>query len=252
MVILDVTLFEQGSHIIQEITSQLQHPVRFLPQIVGRSAYGSTDTNVTENAYTVYLRNDMPDLEFETCLLHELRHLVQHEKLFPLVCNKVHSPLFEKEPHFFMSLGSCLASFLLDLDVINWLSSVGYSSDIFSPFDHETDLSSVTKSMTHKGLEDSFNMCSAVLSMFVAYTRATPTSKNVIYSAFDRFPEVQSEFETILNHIDISKCSDPQYILEIFSFIFDRYSLWRAYYIMSGQLVFKTSSSLKQHLSTKG
>lgn len=138
MEILGRLISEKTTQHIQEIEASLHKPVIYEftdPQKT--QSYGQCDA-WQNDAYYVYskealfnaARKKQINIPFETNLLHELSHLCQMEEGFPHT-GTVHNATTAHDPDFFNSVGSVIASSILDLNVDFRLKEMGYTSEYF-------------------------------------------------------------------------------------------------------------------------
>ena len=194
--------------------------------------YGAMDFLQSANGtYVVYLRRKQTQEQFETTVLHELRHVYQMCHAFPIICNKVASSVYTQDPEFFRKLGAHIQSAILDMDVINWLNDKGYRSDIFSNIKDKNDLLAPFSTVTATSLKDNYNRASAVLHLYVGYVRANPDGKELLLSYANEYRQLFEEMQTMNEHIISEKCSDPKYCAYLMGWIIERYNMWCVYYV---------------------
>ena len=219
---------------------------------IGRSSYGSTDFSDYEKGFcTVYLSLKQNPLEFETTLLHELRHVWQIGSGYPSVCNKVANQVFQTEPQFFASVGAQIQSAVLDLDVIEYLEKQGYSSAIFSAFNDTDGLDTIYSKVTNQSLQDPWSFAAAVLHLYIAYVRADEFHKPTIHKAAKNFPKIIEECKLLEEHISIHLCNDPLYCTTVMGWIIDHFSLWKTYFVVYRGQKIRTHDEYMRFISAR-
>lgn len=219
---------------------------------IGRSSYGSTDFSDYEKGFcTVYLSLKQNPLEFETTLLHELRHVWQIGSGYPSVCNKVANQVFQTEPQFFADLGTQIQSAVLDLDVIEYLEKQGYSSAIFSACTEEKEANMIFSKVTTQSLQYRWNLATAVLHLYIAYVRADELLKPSILKTAEAFPKIIDECKLLEKHISIHLCNDPQYCAYAMGWIIDHFSLWKTYFVVYRGQKIRTQDEYMRFISAR-
>lgn len=234
MQVLNRKLTEKTEQIVSSALAGLPVTVQFKDiKDIGRSSYGSTDCSQYRKGYcTIYLNLEQNTLEFETTILHELRHIWQVGKGYPFIHNKTVNSVFQTEPAFYENLGSQIQSVVLDLDVIQYLKKLGYLSSIFSAYSDTDDLSYKFSAVSNQSIQAPWNLASAVLSLYTVFIRADELSKPVILRAADAFPKIIEECKLIEREISTDLCNDPLYCAKAMGWIIDHFSLWTLYLVV--------------------
>lgn len=217
---------------------------------INRESYGSTDcSTASQGFYTVYLKTTQTPIEFETTLLHELRHVWQIENDYPWVGNKTASSAFDANRDFLMSIGAQLQSAVLDLDVIEYLEQHGYSSAIFSAFTPAENLSGIFQKVTSESIQDPWNLATAVLSLYIAYARADDSCKPLVLNSAATCPRVIAECLLLNERISLRLCNDPLYCAHTMCWIIDHYSLWKTYFVSFRGKRIRTHAEFEQYFN---
>ena len=233
MKILNRTLSQKTTQIVVDILETLTIKVYFRDiKEINQESYGSADCSTASQGFcTVYLKTTQTPIEFETTLLHELRHVWQMENGYPCVGNKIANSAFDADKDFLFSIGSQLQSAVLDLDVIEYLEHHGYPSTIFSKFNESDDLTGVFQKVTSESIKDPWNLATAVLQLYIAYVRADNTNKPIILSSASSCSKVIEECTLVSEKISQTQCNDPTYCAYIMCWLIDHFSLWKTYFV---------------------
>ena len=234
MVILGKRLSDKCAQLVKSAIDALSVDVYFRDiKETNRNMYGSTDVSHYNDGYcTIYLQLEQSPIQFETTMLHELRHIWQIEKGYPLVVNKNACSFFNENPYFFETIGSQIQSAILDLDVIDYLEDNGYSSTLFSDFARDREaLSVIWQNVTKESLKDPWNLATAVLALYVAYVRADEVNKPIVQDSASQFPQIIQGCKIVEKAISPEACSDPVYCANRMGWIIDHFSLWKTYYV---------------------
>lgn len=219
---------------------------------IGRSSYGSTDFSDYEKGFcTVYLSLRQNTLEFETTLLHELRHIWQIGNRYPFVNNKVANQVFQTEPKFFADLGAQIQSAVLDLDVIEYLEKQGYSSAIFSDHTDDEGPNLIFSKVTNHSIQDPWNLATAVLQLYIAYVRADELIKPSILKTAEAFPLIIEECKLLDKHISIHLCNDPLYCAYAMGWIIEHFALWKTYFVVYRGQKIRTHDEYMRFISAR-
>lgn len=241
MVILGRNLSEKCTELVKSAIAEISVDVYFKDiKEINRSSYGSVDISHYNDGYcTVYLRLDQSDIQFETTLLHELRHIWQIEKGYPFVNNKESSSFFKQDQDFYKTIGSQIQSAILDLDVIYYLQKQGYSSTLFSDvISDRAALSSIWANVSNESLKDPWKLATAVLALYIAYVRADEVNKPIVLNSASQFPQIIEGCKIVENAVSPERCIDPTYCANRMGWIIDHFSLWKTYYVeFSGERI---------------
>lgn len=234
MQVLNRKLTEKTEHIVASTLATLPVTVQFKDiKNIGKSNYGSTDYSQYIKGYcTIYLNLEQNTLEFETTILHELRHIWQIGKGYPYVENKIANSFFQTDPVFYKNLGTQIQSAVLDLEVIQHLKRLGYLSSIFSAYSDTDDLSYKFSAVSNQSIQAPWNLASAALSLYAVFIRADELSKPVILRAADAFPKIIEECKLIEREISMDLCNDPLYCAKAMGWIIDHFLLWKLYLVV--------------------
>ena len=248
MEILGRIISDKTSQLISEFSREFHYPVKYCDLAtlgIHSSAFGAVSGKVVDGFHDVYISTRINNSQFETTVLHELRHIHQLYIGFPILCNKTGNPEFSANPVFFEQLGAKTQSALFDIDGVQWLELNGYSSSIFSAFKPGEDLSSAIAAVSHKSLEDKYNLAEASLTLHFNQFRADEFARQTLLNTFREYPEILLASESISNMILPQYCSSALYVALTLCAIVDSFSMWPVYYVCYAGKRIRTSKEYR-------
>lgn len=223
------------------------YPIRDLEHYGELSSYGAVDCHSPE-AYKVWLREDFSLDVFESNLFHELHHIEQIEKAFPIVCNKDTDLLHSSESLFFEEIGAHIQSAILDIDVHNWLASREYSSDFFVQNRFEGFMKN--KDINYDRLDDKYNFANLVLAFFTFFTFANEQQKSQFKDAYGRYPKALLLAEDLAKTISSIGPWTPKKAALSMGILIDRLNIWDSYYIILNAQKIRTTKEFETFKSS--
>ena len=235
MKILEINISKKTESVILEMTSTFSETIEYhnideISKQIGYRPLGAVQPTPIENKYSLWLATDLPPEIFETNLLHELRHIVQARNGFPMIYNKIGNSHFAADETFFKEVGTSIQSSVLDLEVISWLHSLGYSSECFTYTDN-IDPVRLLSQVSEASLTDKYNLSNATLILYTAHMRAEQSEQARCIDMFSSFPTILEHFNKLVSLVNFDTVGTPENALMSMGHIIDLFDLWSMYYI---------------------
>lgn len=124
MIILGVAISEQFNTLRKSLEESFLKKTKYKPIPAEVHGFGALDYHSSPDYIKVLLSTKLSGNLFEATILHELLHVQQIENDFPEIETYPTDPLK-------IEIGATLQSTILDLDVMDKMSQLGYSSSFF-------------------------------------------------------------------------------------------------------------------------
>lgn len=242
MKILSKNLTEKTSEIVSSIEKSVHLPIAYY-SVKDRpnksyGVAGSIDVSGESGSYSIWLDTTLPPEAFEVNLLHELRHILQAEAGFSMVCNKPSLALFSNDRDFIKEVGSHLASVVLDIDVNRWLRQMGYSSSFFA----QSNLAYLLQhtDARYPGLADPLNFANLVLSLLIAACDVDDKDAARLYEAYHTYPKAVESASHLRDQLLSMPLDSPVSTCLAHCILVDGLGLWKYYYVAAGDREVRT------------
>lgn len=231
--ILGRTLSKKTSALVSSMEATFRFPVEYYPISAmpnkSHDAHGTVDPFGSNGQYKVWLSLNLTGERFETNLLHELTHIIQIEQGYPSACNKDSADYHSPDRSFVESLGSCLSSAVLDVDVQERLLEDGYLNCGFA----EENAAGLIGSSGHDytRLDDPLNYAILVTSLLLTASLVSEATREALCIAYNRYPSVANDVRFLYDEMRRIGVSTPEKTAASLGAIIDRLSLWPYYFI---------------------
>ena len=232
-VILGKTLSPKTSEIVSDMESEFRLPVKYYPASEhpnkSDSVFGSVDPYGVDGFYKVWSRVDITGEVFETNLLHELTHIAQVERGYPIVCNKDSADFHSSDRGFVKNLGAHLGSTVLDIDVQRQLLEHGYANCEFAEKNAARLIAASSHDYTR--LNDPLNYAMLVVDLLMTASLVSAATRDALCTAYGRYISVVADVRLLYDKIQQLGTSTPEKAAASLGAIIDHLSLWPYYLI---------------------
>ena len=233
MRILSKTLSERTEQIVCDVTKSVSRPIQYfdieLRPNSTYGAFGSVDTHPGDGIYKIWISQSLSSAEFETNLLHELRHIVQVESGYSEVYNKDTPEFHSRDRDFVQEVGAHLSSLVLDIEVNNWLTHNGYSQEGF----FLTNLNGLIQASDYqyKHWDDPLNFANLSCSLLLACVNVEDEHADKLLQAYSSYPQIVNIVSDLRCKLREMSITSPQSSAIAHSLLIDSLNLWRYYYV---------------------
>lgn len=232
MKILSRSISEKTEKIISNLCRSFCLPVKIF-SIAKRPNHndqvaGTVDAHGTGGIYSVWIDDSLPQMAFESDILHELHHITQVENGFSEVFYKLTSKFHSTDRSFIEEVGSHLSCTVLDIEVNNWLLQNGYDYTFFTEGNYNGLLKNSDYPYTE--LNDPLNFANLTLALLHASLYVDDTSASRLFDAYSTYPDVTACAMWLRKKLLSINIDCPAAALFAHGLLIDSMNVWQYYY----------------------